>query len=97
MVKILQNKKFIADFCKKNHINYLAVFGSCARGDERADSDIDLLVDFSKTKSLFDFAQIKFNLEDKIGREVDLVMKKNVKPFLRPFIKKDLATLYEKR
>ena len=97
MVKVLQNKKFIADFCKKNNIKYLAVFGSCARGDDRADSDVDLLVDFSKIKSLFDFIQVKYDLEDKLGRDVDLVMRRNVKSFLKPFIKKDLVTLYEKR
>lgn len=97
MVKILKNKKFIANFCARNGIKYLAVFGSYARGEENKTSDIDLLVDFTGKKSLFDFVKIKNSLENKIGREVDLVMRGSVKPFLRPFIKKDLLTLYEKR
>jgi predicted nucleotidyltransferase len=36
----------LADFCRKNQIEYLALFGSAARGELRADSDVDLLVEF---------------------------------------------------
>jgi len=97
MVKLLKDKKFVADFCSKNGIRYLAVFGSFARGEEKKTSDLDLLVDFSEKKSLFDFVKIKDDLERSVGREVDLVNKNGVKPFLRPFVQKDLLTLYEKR
>jgi len=87
----------LKEFCQINQINYLGFFGSFARGEERSGSDIDILVDFDETKSLFEMAAIKLDLEKKLGKEVDLAMKKNLKPSLEQFILKDLITLYEKR
>jgi len=70
----------IAEFCQQWKITELAVFGSILRDDFRPDSDIDFLVTFAPDShwSLFDLVAMEHQLEDMLGREVDLVMKKSV-------------------
>lgn len=61
-----------------------ALFGSYARGDATKDSDIDLLIEFKgKSKSLLDLAALKFNLEESLGKQVDLVTYNSLHPLLR--------------
>jgi len=55
-------------------------FGSYVRGEERTDSDLDLLVTFNETPSLFKFVALENYLEDQLGIQVDLVMKDSLKP-----------------
>lgn len=80
----------------KQGITYLGLFGSTARGEDTPSSDIDLLVDFNQTKTLFDLSDIQSGLEDILDRKVDLVLKSGVKKQLLPYIQKDLTTIYEK-
>lgn len=51
----------------------IAIFGSVARGDETAESDIDFLVDFRSGASLFDLVRMQDDLEALLGRSVDVV------------------------
>lgn len=51
----------------------VALFGSVARGDERPDSDVDLLVEFAEGASLFDLLHVSDELESLLGRPVDVV------------------------
>lgn len=61
-----------------------ALFGSYARGDATKDSDIDLLIEFrGKNKSLLDLAELKINLEDNLGKHVDLITYNSIHPLLR--------------
>lgn len=61
----------------------LAVFGSVARDEATADSDIDLLIDLPDGISLFDRAELKGELEDLLRQKVDLIRRRNLKPTLR--------------
>jgi len=88
------NTKKLKNICEANDISYLGLFGSYAIGKQRKDSDIDLLVDFNNTKSLLEKGRILVELQDLFKREVDLVSRKNIKPSLKPFINKQLITLY---
>ena len=63
----------------------IGVFGSCARGAARADSDIDILVEFSEP-SFDHYMELKFYLEDLFGAPVDLVLADCIKPRLKPVI-----------
>ncbi len=76
----------------------VGIFGSRARGDNRNDSDIDLL--FSSKGNSFGYAQkqeIQEELESILGVGVDLVLDTRVVARMRPFIIKDLKIIYEKQ
>ncbi|MBU2702445.1 putative nucleotidyltransferase [Sporomusaceae bacterium BoRhaA] len=64
----------------KYHISELGIFGSFVRGEQHTRSDVDILVDFNKTISAFQFIDLKCELSDKLGVKVDLVSKKALKP-----------------
>jgi predicted nucleotidyltransferase len=59
------------------------VFGSAARGDAGPGSDVDLLVDFEAGRSLMDHAGLLVALEDLLGRKVDVVPERTLRPHLR--------------
>jgi predicted nucleotidyltransferase len=63
-------------------INSLALFGSIARGDQRPDSDLDLMCDIDEGQnlSLFDFIGLRLRLEDIVGTHVDLVERAYMRP-----------------
>ena len=70
----------------------VGIFGSFARGEERPDSDIDILVTFQDGKKTFDnFMGTKFYLEDHFGRKVDLVTDAALKPLIRDPILQDVV------
>lgn len=96
-IKLLEKRINPDIFCSKNQINYLGVFGSFAREENKSGSDIDFLVGFDEIKSLFEMAKIKLDLEKILGEEVDLALKDNIKPEISPYVLRDLITLYEKR
>ena len=70
-------------------IKSLSVFGSVARDRARPASDVDLLVEFSRTPDLIEFAGIKLRLEELLGCRVDLVTRSGVHPMLRRRILKE--------
>jgi predicted nucleotidyltransferase len=70
-------------------VKSLALFGSAARNKMRKGSDIDVLVQFDKS-TWANYIGLKFYLEDLLGREVDLVTPKALKPATKPSIEKDL-------
>ncbi|OGG13528.1 hypothetical protein A2773_00575 [Candidatus Gottesmanbacteria bacterium RIFCSPHIGHO2_01_FULL_39_10] len=96
MDKITSSPQLV-EICKQNNIEYLGLFGSYSRGENTASSDIDLLVEFSETKSLFELSRVAQRLEQILGNKVDLVLKNNIKPRIQPYIYQDLRPIYEKR
>jgi len=64
-------------------VHSLAVFGSAAKGLATTASDIDILVQFSKTPGIFEFLRLKQYLEDLLGKPVDLVTEGALKKQLR--------------
>ncbi|MFH1856559.1 MAG: nucleotidyltransferase family protein [Candidatus Omnitrophota bacterium] len=72
-----------------------AVFGSYVRGEEKPDSDIDILVEFKERKSLLEFVKIERELSQSIGIKVDLLTEKSISPYLIDRIKKEMEVIYE--
>jgi len=70
----------IKEICDRNHIIELALFGSILREDFQPTSDIDILITFAPDarKGLLTQARIKHELEDLLGREIDIVTKKSI-------------------
>lgn len=82
---------------KKEGIVKAAVFGSQATGGAKKTSDIDMLVEFSGKKSLFDLVGIKLALEKVLKRKVDLLTYKSIHPLLKDSILNEQQMIYEKR
>jgi predicted nucleotidyltransferase len=75
---------------KRYGVKSLALFGSAARGELRKRSDVDVLVQFNQA-TWANYIGLKFYLEDLLGRDVDLVTPKAIKPATLPSIEKDLV------
>ena len=68
----------------------LGLFGSVARGEERDDSDIDILVAFDGPATFDQYMDVKLLLEDALGRRVDLVTERGLREALRPTVEREL-------
>lgn len=71
----------------------IRLFGSVARGESRADSDLDLLVEMEESRSLLDRIALKQDLEDLLGIAIDVVTEKALHPILRPRILEEAVEL----
>lgn len=83
--------------CQRHGVESLRLFGSAARGDERPDSDIDLLVRFSDTKSLLEIVRIEREFAEYFGRPVDLVTEGELSPYIRDDVLSQASPLYAAR
>ena len=86
----------LAGICRKYHVRELALFGSAARGEMRPDSDIDLLVEFLPQAEigLIDYAGLMLDLGSLLGRKVDLVSKRGLRPLIPASVLGEAQTLY---
>ncbi|MDI6883697.1 MAG: nucleotidyltransferase family protein [Hadesarchaea archaeon] len=76
-------KRKILPILRRHGITKAGVFGSIVRGEAKEDSDIDILVEIESDISLLDFVGIKLEIEEALGRKVDLVEYKTIKPLLK--------------
>jgi len=81
-------KKQIVDVLKKHGIKKAGIFGSFARGEEKKNSDVDVLIQPTKGMGL-EFVGIKLELEDKLGEKIDLISYRSINPHLKKYILKD--------
>ncbi len=75
-----------AELASRFGVTALALFGSVVRDAARADSDVDVLVSFDGPATSARYFGVQFFLEDLLGRPVDLVTDKALRPELRPFV-----------
>ena len=71
------------------HVKSLAVFGSVARRQARADSDVDVLVEFNGPARFDQYMNLKLFLEERLGRPVDLLTRKGIRPELLPSVQQE--------
>lgn len=83
----------ISLFFKKEGAKKVAIFGSYARGEERPESDIDVLVEFSETKGLLTLVRIERELSEFLGVKVDLLTEESISPYLIEGIKKEAKVI----
>ena len=81
---------------RRRGIRHAAVFGSVARGESRADSDIDVLVDLDPLHpmDLFEYARIRLHLAEILGGSADVVNRKTIKPLLKDSILRDSVNAF---
>ncbi|MCJ2562848.1 MAG: nucleotidyltransferase family protein [Candidatus Thermoplasmatota archaeon] len=88
--KLKENGTVLRDRFK---VRKIGIFGSFARGEQEATSDIDILVDFRKPVSLIDFVALERHLSEILGRKVDLVMRSALKPRIGKHILREVRYL----
>ncbi|MBU2104351.1 MAG: nucleotidyltransferase family protein [Nanoarchaeota archaeon] len=86
--QIKEIKSKIVEILKKHGVVRAGIFGSYAKGENKKGSDIDILVKTSKPLG-FEFIGIKLELEDKLGKKVDLLTYKAIHPLLKKRILKE--------
>ena len=100
MTYLLQQKisqKELAEFCRKNHIKKLSVFGSLVRGELGPDSDIDILVEFEQgqTPGLFSIVRMEMELADVFGKKVDLRTPDDLSQYFRDEVMRNAQLQYQ--
>ncbi len=87
-------KRKITPVLKQYGVARAAVFGSYARGENKPESDVDLLIELSEPLGLFRFARLNYVLEDALQKKVDLVKNTAIKPAFKQSILKDAVYIY---
>jgi len=88
MKDINEIKRIALPILNRYGVKKAAIFGSAARGEMTEQSDIDILVEIKKNLSLLDFVGIKIELEEALGKRVDLVEYSTIKPLIRESVLK---------
>jgi len=93
---VLTDSQQLADFCRRHKVLELAAFGSVLHSDFSKDSDVDLLVTFAPDArvSLFDLVDMTDELTQIVGRKVDLVPKRGLKPRIRQSVLETSKVIY---
>ncbi len=86
-------KKIALPILRKAHVSAASIFGSIARGEAKAKSDVDFLVRFSKQISLFDLVDLRDILTKALGRKADIITYKGLSPKVRSYVKKDMIKI----
>ena len=89
-------EQIIADFCRRHHVRRLCLFGSILRDDFRADSDVDVLVQFEPGAIPgFGFFGIQEELSALVGRNVDLYTPQCLSGYFRDEVLREAEALYD--
>jgi predicted nucleotidyltransferase len=89
------DQKRLADICRRNDVTRLRLFGSTLRGEERPESDIDLIVDFGAPKGFFELIRLEDELQSFFDRPVDLVTEPGLSPYLRRSILSGASVIFD--
>src|SRR5579863_3959033 len=86
----------LAELCRRYSVKELSLFGSAVHGEMRPESDVDIMVEFEPGAriGLIKFESLAEELEALAGRRVDLVIRRGLKPWVRPAVLKDARVIY---
>jgi uncharacterized protein len=87
------NRRAVLELAARHGARNVRVFGSMARGDARPDSDVDLLVDIEPGRTLLDVIALEQDLEELLGRPVDVLTDGGLSPYLQQRILAEAAAL----
>jgi predicted nucleotidyltransferase len=86
-------RKPILECAARYGISRVRVFGSVARGEDNAESDVDIVIDYASGIGLFDLVSLQGQLGELVGRKVDLVLSGGLRPEIRESVEQDAITL----
>jgi len=86
-------KRTIKEVTLKLNPTYVGVFGSYARGEQHANSDLDILIDPRHDVDLLELIGVEQELSELLGLKVDLVTTRSLKPSLKPYVHADLIQI----
>jgi predicted nucleotidyltransferase len=88
--------EFIAEFCRRNHVQRLSLFGSVLTDRFRPESDVDFLIEFEPedTPGFFALARMQFELEAVVGKPVDLRTPKDLSRHFRDEVLRSAEVQY---
>ncbi|KYC49656.1 MAG: Nucleotidyltransferase domain protein [Candidatus Methanofastidiosum methylothiophilum] len=92
-----ERNKTLVSFLTKHGAKKIGIFGSTARGDERPDSDIDVLVEFSGDPSLLDVVIIEQEASEILGKKIDLVTEEALSPYIKDKVMREVVVIYEEQ
>mgnify|MGYP001602611121 FL=1 len=87
----------IEPILREHNVEYAGIFGSQARGDNRPNSDIDILVRFDRPVGMFAFVGLQNKLFEATGKKIDLVTENALSPYIKDKILSELVTIYGRR
>ncbi len=87
-------KNRIEPVLREYDVKKASVFGSFATGEDSSESDIDVLIELGKNRGLFTMAKLQRELENKLGRKIDLLTYNSVHPQLQDRIYKEMIQIY---
>jgi uncharacterized protein len=97
----MQNEieKILSQFFVNKPVHRAYLFGSVVRNEQRADSDIDILVelDYENGADYFIFFDMQQQLNKLLNRKVDLISAKGLSPYIKPIINREKKLVYERR
>lgn len=91
--RVRATRVHLGDIAASHGVRLRAVFGSVARGEDRVDSDVDLLVELPDNLGLVGLARLERDLEAVLGAPVDVVPERDLKPRVRASVKRDAVAL----
>lgn len=95
--EIVKIVAIVLSVIKKFDVVRAGIFGSYARGEQRKDSDIDILVEFKGKKSLFDLVELKSALEEELKKNIDLLTYNSINRLLKDRILSEEVRIYDER
>jgi len=86
-------REMMPDLAERRSVKSLGIFGSYIRGEADTESDLDILVEFDRSPTLWELIRLERELGDKLGVKVDLVMKKTLKPGIGESIMEEVVAV----
>ena len=94
MDQLLEGRReAILDLAREHGVTHVRVFGSMARGDAGAESDVDLLVDLDQGRTLLDLGALLMDLQDLLHRKVDVLTEAALHPEIRERVLREAIPL----
>jgi hypothetical protein len=91
--ELVPHRTAIQQIAARHGASNLRIFGSVAHGEERPDSDVDLLIDLADDRGFSDYLGLAEAMETLLRRKVDLVLARSLSPHFRPYVEADARVL----